>query len=409
MKKTVYSADVEKLLGDDLFLLWCIIPDAIENCWWFEWIKGNPEKAAALEEAKLIVLSLRINNYRLTDGEISDMKSRLSKRLKKKRALVRYWYFTAAVLLLLFSISLYYVDFTEDPHILHTNSEDVNPIVIDDSQTEIEFFVQNKEKYLLPNEAQIKLQPTGEIELNKAAGETIEDQKTIATPDISINSHLNTLKVPYGRRSSLTFSDGTKAWVNAGTVLVFPTIFSEKERVIEVSGEIYLEVSKHSSSPFVVKTSQIDVTVLGTSFNVTAYPEDIDQSVVLVSGKVSVKHGSNPSIVLSPNERVVLTDNNTVVSHVNVRNYTSWKEGILQFENEKLSYILNSLSRYYRLSFEADQDVREFVCSGKLVLFNDVVQVMSTLEKSFPITCGLDGNMVRLSKRTEKKNAYVKK
>lgn len=393
----MYIEDVEKLLNDDEFVIWCFDPKSVDNPWWFEWMKSSSDKAIAVDKARSIVLSLKINNYSLTKEEIADMKTHLRKRLKKKRVLFQY-YSLAAVLLVLVSISLCFFNQTEDDNRIITN----NLKTIDNSQTEIELFVQNKEKYQLPNETQIKLQSDGKIELEDKVVELIETQKNVSTSDVNEEFSFNTLKVPYGRRSSLTFSDGTKAWINSGTILVFPAIFNDKERVIEVSGEIYLEVSEDKTRPFIVKTSQMDVSVLGTSFNVSAYPEDKEQAVVLVTGKVLVDCNNRTfSQILHPKERIVLSDNEIVVDQINVENYISWKDGLLRFENKRLEQVLDKLTRYYRLNFQYDPVVGEFVCSGKLVLFDDVNQVINTLEKSFPITCEIEGDQIKITKKNK--------
>ena len=89
-------------------------------------------------------------------------------------------------------------------------------------------------------------------------------------------------------RSSLTFSDGTKIWVNSGSKVIYPVSFEKKKREIYVEGEVYLDVTHDTSWPFVVRTQQVDVKVLGTSFNVSAYKDDSNMQVTLVEGKVEV-------------------------------------------------------------------------------------------------------------------------
>ena len=79
------------------------------------------------------------------------------------------------------------------------------------------------------------------------------------------------LLVPAGKRSMITFPDGTKIWINSGTQLIYPSRFSSSKREIFVNGEVYLEVTKDANRPFIVKTEALDVKVLGTSFNVKAY------------------------------------------------------------------------------------------------------------------------------------------
>ena len=98
---------------------------------------------------------------------------------------------------------------------------------------------------------------------------------------------MNTLVVPRGRRSSLLLADGSRIWVNSGSVLRFPSHFDEKQRLIEAEGEIYIEVVK-AKIPFLVKTDKFTVNVLGTKFNISSYTDEEESTVVLVEGSVNV-------------------------------------------------------------------------------------------------------------------------
>jgi hypothetical protein len=101
---------------------------------------------------------------------------------------------------------------------------------------------------------------------------------------------LNTLVVPYGKTLSLTLNDETKVRVNSGTTLIYPTVFENNKREIYLTGEIYLDVAKDEARPFIIKTNQMDVNVLGTKLDVSAYSDDPVQSVVLVSGACCIKN-----------------------------------------------------------------------------------------------------------------------
>ena len=87
--------------------------------------------------------------------------------------------------------------------------------------------------------------------------------------------------VPVGRRSSITFADGTRLWVNSGSKVVYPVKFAKEKREIFVEGEIYLHVSRDEQKPFIVKTHQMDIKVLGTQFNVTAYENEANMQMCI--------------------------------------------------------------------------------------------------------------------------------
>lgn len=394
------SEEVGRFLNDDRFLLWCLIPDEESELFWNALLLENPQKKEFMIEAKNIVRSFQFNNYRLSEEETEQLHARLLLSLKKRRIIRRQWLIgVAASLLLVFSLSIWRYLLSDTSEKEGVDQFDITRLYIDESQTEIELLVSNQEKFLLPNEAKIKLESSGDILMGDAKISTTPGQgaNTMATSPTSPT--LNTLKVPNGRRSYLTLSDGTKVWINAGTVLSFPTVFETDNRIINVSGEIYLEVAMDTHRPFIIQTSEMEVEVLGTSFNIRAYAQDNEQSVVLVDGLVAVRDKSGRAKEIHPNTRLIISDLNMKTEKVDVYNYISWCDGVLQFELQSLGYVISCLSRYYNLSFECDTATENLICSGKLVLFNDVTRVMNTLERSFPITCEQKGNRIKLNKK----------
>ena len=115
----------------------------------------------------------------------------------------------------------------------------------------------------------------------------------------------NQIIVPPGKRTNVVFADGTKICVNAGTRVVYPEVFLDDSREIYVEGEIYLEVFRDESRPFIVRTEKMNVRVLGTTFNISAYKNQTESSVVLVEGKVEVELINKQKIKVSPNEMVL--------------------------------------------------------------------------------------------------------
>lgn len=172
------SEEAERLLNDNRFLLWCMAPNEKSDLFWNDWLLENPEQREAVAEAKRIVRSLRLNDYRLSEEELECLHVRLLLSLKKRRAIRKQWFIgVAAFLLLLFSLSVWKFllpDFSEKKIV---NSFEVSSLYIDESQTEIELLVKNQEKYLLPNEAKIQLKSSGEIQLEDEKIDSIRDQE----------------------------------------------------------------------------------------------------------------------------------------------------------------------------------------------------------------------------------------
>jgi ferric-dicitrate binding protein FerR (iron transport regulator) len=243
-----------------------------------------------------------------------------------------------------------------------TNSQDIQLILSEDRQMSIE-----------GENAEIKYDKQGSVSINA-------DNKLLADnnkPDETSKPTFNQLIVPPGKRSKLTLSDGSEMWVNAGTRIVYPTVFEPDNRTIFVDGEIYLSVVPDKSRPFIVQTNYMDVNVLGTSFDVSAYKEDQSFSVVLVSGSVVAQKTGQPEYKIVPGERLAHDGQSVRINKVNTCDYTSWKDGLLHFQSEKMQTIAKRLSRYYGKAIVCDDKVAALKCSGKLDLMDNLTDVLN--------------------------------
>ncbi len=200
----------------------------------------------------------------------------------------------------------------------------------------------------------------------------------------------NQLVMPPGKRSVLTFSDGTKVWANAGTRLIYPSEFRKEEREIYVDGEIYLEVAKDAKRPFYVRMKNMSVRVLGTKFNVNAYESEPSCNVVLVEGKVEVRTNENQKAILKPNQMYALSGNKQNIQQVNSINYTSWIYGLYNFEDANLGYVMKRLSTYYGVNVDCDPELINIKCSGKIDVRKSFETVINDLAFVLPISYAYD-------------------
>lgn len=165
----------------------------------------------------------------------------------------------------------------------------------------------------------------------------------------------NTLKVPYGKHFELQLSDGSIVYLNAGSSLKYPVSFlNNKNRVVFLTGEAFLEVEKDTARPFIVTANDLNIRVLGTKFNVSAYPEDAVKDVVLVEGSVKLyanghEHSENRSKLLTPGIKGSYSSaqENITTEPVITSIYTSWVQGELVFRNMTFQNILKKLERHY--------------------------------------------------------------
>lgn len=157
------------------------------------------------------------------------------------------------------------------------------------------------------------------------------------------------------KKSQFLLPDGTRVNLNADSEITFPEFFNDSLRIVHLSGEAYFDVIRDENKPFKVISEDIVTTVLGTSFNISAYPETGQVHIALVSGKVAVQK-NNPgaqSYLIKPGEKILFDQNSKyeVISNFDLLTETGWKEGILVFENASFPEFLSRLERWYGVEF----------------------------------------------------------
>ncbi|WP_160712898.1 FecR family protein [Chitinophaga solisilvae] len=160
----------------------------------------------------------------------------------------------------------------------------------------------------------------------------------------------NTMTTPRGRRFRLQLPDGTLVWLNAASAISFPTAFSRTERKVRLTGEAYFEVTPDKAAPFIVTlNNQTAVQVLGTHFNISAYPDEPQIRTTLMEGAVKVKLQQQEQ-VLKPGQQLQINNAGgpmQLQQHVDTSAVIGWKNGILHFDNKKLTEVINMIARWY--------------------------------------------------------------
>lgn len=207
----------------------------------------------------------------------------------------------------------------------------------------------------------------------------------------------NHLVIGRGEEYQLNLSDGTTVWLNSESKLSFPTQFASNIREVELEGEAYFEVAKNKNAPFIVKTNQMNVEVLGTSFNVSAYQDEDEMKATLVEGSVKViaNYGITEAKIIKPNEQVVFNANSNQmnVTTVDARMFGRWREGVFAFEEDNLDEIMRKLARWYQIRvFFQDDEARHFQFSGKLPRFESCNELLKMIEKTTNVTFEVKNN-----------------
>ena len=238
-----------------------------------------------------------------------------------------------------------------------------------------------KAQLVLANGKKVDLRPETSLQLEEVGGTRIltsdnrikySGKDSLAGQSAEVK--YNTLIVPRGGEFSLELADGTRVWLNAESRLRYPVAFTGKERKVEMEGEVYFEVAKNKEKPFIVTVNGVDIRVLGTSFNVSAYQEEV--VTTLVEGKVQLKKG-NEQVILSPNQQAIWSDDEFRVKQVDARNYVLWKEGIFYFEDVDLETILDDMARWYNVNvFYMNPALKEMKFSVEIRRYGAINEIL---------------------------------
>lgn len=193
----------------------------------------------------------------------------------------------------------------------------------------------------------------------------------------------NVIQTPRGKQFHVVLADGTRVWLNAATTLRFPAVFAGKERMVEVTGEAYFEAAGKAEAPFrVVVPGHASIQVLGTQFNVNAYPEGSSVKTTLLTGAVKVAAAAAPDapVVLSPGQQARVQDARKItVGKVDTDNVMAWRNGIFNFEGVALKEVMAELARWYDVEVVYEKgipDIRFFGELGRSLPLADVVKAL---------------------------------
>lgn len=205
----------------------------------------------------------------------------------------------------------------------------------------------------------------------------------------------NTISTPVGKNYQLILADGTKVWLNAMSSLKFPVTFTDKERNVELIGEGYFEVARDKAKPFMVAAKNMKIQVLGTHFNVSAYPEDNLVEASLVEGAIKADNG-NSSILLKPGQQAILRNGSAQIKmqSFNSEEVTDWKNGYFIFRNEPIDEIMKKISRWYNIDVKYQDVMSKEAFGGKYLKSNSLSELLSSLELAGTVKFKIDGRRV---------------
>lgn len=320
----------------------------------------------------------------LTEALKLEIKQNIHQSIRTYKFKRIYWVASvAAVLLLVLAGSI----------LIHNQARNINDITSYAETVDIHPDADNT-RLILQGEKEVLIESkNAELEYDDEGGVVIDKEKEFEQETTANEVTFNTIIVPYGKRSQITLADNSTVWLNSGSKLVYPAKFAGKKREVFLEGEAIFDVSHNAQKPFYVVSKDVEVKVLGTVFNVSAYPDDDYTNTVLESGSVELKYNSNSilkqsKITITPGTLAQYTPSSKTIKQqqVNTKHYTSWRNGELFFESEPLANIIKKVGRFYNVEIKiANPVLSKETFSGYLDLKQTATEVLDVIARTMEL------------------------
>lgn len=205
---------------------------------------------------------------------------------------------------------------------------------------------------------------------------------------------LLSVSTPIGGTYQVSLADGTKVWLNAASVLKFPTNFAGDKRSVELSGEAYFEVAKDAKHPFVVVSDQQRLEVLGTHFNLNAYPDEASIKTTLLEGAVKVSTAERQPVILKPNQQAILSAGMFTATDIDGFESIAWKDGKFTFDREDIQSIMRKVARWYNVQVVYEGNLNGIRLTGSVSRFENISKLLQVLENTQEVRFKIEGRRI---------------
>lgn len=340
------------------------------------WRQESPEHECYYRELFHLYCRVnRVDRYGKIDVEFakSQVMRQLSEKRKRRQWKLHVWRGTVAASILVI-FTLFYIWEGGEKEIVQLNADRVIG-----GRADVTLVLGNGQEVSLSRDSSFELK-VGNVHVRQHSGEGVYHASKTDSLFKEVPVEYNTIRVPRGGEYVLTLSDGTKVWLNSATDLRFPVRFTGESREVEIVGEGYFEVAKDTACPFIVRSGEMESRVLGTSFNVKAYADEVLKTVTLVSGKVQVKAGQGEELLL-PGWQSTWNERELRKQQVNVDPIISWRMGMFDFVEMPLEELIVQLSRWYDVDFFFEsQDIKKIRFTGAVKRSNSLKFMLDFLE-----------------------------
>lgn len=350
-----------------------------------QWIGASPENADLLAEfIDSSSLGRELREMAQFDPANGLRKFHSRQRLRIRRAQKGAWWLAAAVLLLVAAIGGWML--LSQPDARQLPSPSATADVLPGS---------NKAVLTLEDGKELELDESGNQQIRQGGAAVIQQGGSLQYPTQTsgnINRY-NKLSTPRGGQFNLQLPDGTQVWLNAASSIRYPLSFSGRERTVQITGEVYFEVAANAAMPFRVKVADAaEITVLGTRFNVNAYTDEPEIRTALLSGSIRITRGKEEenagnrfsnAVILRPGQQANISSSAIKIAEdADVQQAIAWKNGLFNFQGQKLEEVMRQLSRWYDVEVVYPEGVPDIAFFGGMDRGLTLSSVLRFLEDS---------------------------
>ena len=384
---------VHDLIADEVFMQWVMQPDAVLERHWKAVVDEKPEMKPVIEEAK------RLINIRFEEEKVSASRKQLIfDRIREEAGLnekttgkivsIRWPVWVAASVLVLVSVGAW---------LYSRNVETPTGGVVTGQRTA-----------MLTTGGMLYLRDGREVSLQDLAGGTGDDQdiqQLVLTTDNKLEWNgasvaVDSVVSPLAKRFRMVLADGSRVWMNSGSVLRLSGQYEGGRRGASVTGQCYFEVTPDVDHPFSVVFDNRRLNVLGTEFDVSNYPKAIP-AVTLASGLVQIEGDTFPTIVLKPGKQAIFMTpaGDPAVADVDVKRVVAWKEGVFAFYKEPITSVMNQFATWYGVEIVYEGAKPELPISGSIPRDIGLKRALSVLrDTGVDMTFAVNGQTVVIRK-----------
>lgn len=404
--------ETEDFLADDSFLDYCAGRNEPNVLFWTQWIALNTHKKATFNEAVKLYsilngswskaeLERNFNSFEhKLQLHVSGSMEQYTVRKSGLSKMVRIWLAagSAAAILVIGLLTFYWMNSTTSgPN--SPQSAYLNDIAPGGNKATLTLASGEEISLSDARNGQIKRLPGLDI-IKTAEGTVVYNVADNSTKQVK--AEYNTIKTPTGGKYTINLPDGSTVTLNAASSLKFPSSFAGlsegEDRIVELNGEGYFQVSKNPRHPFVVKTASQQVRVLGTHFNINAYEDEAAVKTTLLEGRVLIRSlsKSNQEVALKPGQQSTLQNHKLSVQTVNTSLATDWINGDFIFEEEPIPDVMRRIARWYDIDIQYEGQIPLETFTGKISRSNNISQLLAAMELTRAVHFKIEGRRVTL-------------